>query len=315
MNEIVIIAWPIANKKLIEETIDNLCRVVYWKEAMLNKNGIKNLLFNLSEISNRSEENLNIFYDRADKKAECLFLKEMFTSVYFIKEDKNIVSTLKKIYKYSLDKKGIYLYEDIDEIKIIKQLIHNDNSIHFLNNANILKNRQLLNEILMLRDFLKSSQFDLDLFAIDSSAVMGIYGLRRPTDIDYLTLKAFDLSNYKKHVDIDEHDGELVWHSADKEELINNPENYFYAFGMKFISLQEIFVMKKRRAEKKDIDDCYLIESLENNNGFLCGIFSFFVTCKQLIRKIQRNTVAFCISGLKKLRVYDYVRKAYRKIR
>ena len=47
-----------------------------------------------------------------------------------------------------------------------------------------------------------------------------------------------------------------------KNEIIYNPENYFYFNGFKFISLNILKKMKQNRNEEKDKNDLKLINKL-----------------------------------------------------
>ena len=54
----------------------------------------------------------------------------------------------------------------------------------------------------------------------------------------------------------------LKYYSQDFEELIYNPVNYFYYDGYKFLTLQNVKKMKKKRGETKDKKDIYLINTI-----------------------------------------------------
>ena len=48
--------------------------------------------------------------------------------------------------------------------------------------------------------------------------------------------------------------GKIYYH-IHKDEIIYNPENYFYFNGFKFATLNVIKKMKEKRGEPKDIND------------------------------------------------------------
>ena len=115
---------------------------------------------------------------------------------------------------------------------------------------------------------------DTEDIAIDNSAVLAVYGLRKSRDIDFLYNGEWFVVNTK----IECHNVsfgipvEGIYKSAigkSKHDLIRNPENYFYAYGFKHLKLEYIREFKKyrfnaglrrRKRLKKDIQ---LIEKFD----------------------------------------------------
>jgi len=58
----------------------------------------------------------------------------------------------------------------------------------------------------------------------------------------------------------------LKYYPKNKEEIIYNPDNYFYFNGHKIISLNLVREMKKLRGEEKDINDIKIIDNFFNNS-------------------------------------------------
>ena len=134
----------------------------------------------------------------------------------------------------------------------ISSLLLNQNSIHFLNNGtnNISDNTKRL--LINYFDKLDNNED----YCLTSSLIMELYGLRVEKDIDYLQ-KDDNKLNLK---DVGIHDG--IWeryYGMYKDEIIYNPNNYFYFNGFKFATLDIVKKMKMNRGEPKDLQDLKLI--------------------------------------------------------
>jgi predicted O-linked N-acetylglucosamine transferase (SPINDLY family) len=89
---------------------------------------------------------------------------------------------------------------------------------------------------------------------IVSSYIMGLYSLREPADLDFISIDNKKQGTHNKYVDI---------YPKTFKEIINNPANYFYFHGLKCCTLDIIKQMKHTRNEiPKDIKDIELISSL-----------------------------------------------------
>ena len=85
---------------------------------------------------------------------------------------------------------------------------------------------------------------------------MEMYSLRNAKDIDYLH-KNDNILNIEN---IENHNGIwLSYYTKTKDDIIYNPENHFYFNGFKFVSLNILREMKKKRNEIKDQNDLKLI--------------------------------------------------------
>ena len=64
-----------------------------------------------------------------------------------------------------------------------------------------------------------------------------------------------------------------------KEDIITNPANYQYYHGLKLISLDVLYQMKRNRGEKpKDLNDCRMIDKLLMRSHFDMQLFRYNVT-------------------------------------
>ena len=103
-------------------------------------------------------------------------------------------------------------------------MLFNENSVHFLNNGNPNKYPSTYAKIKQFKSFIEKNDIEVDKIIFNSSIVLSLYGLRECRDIDYLSV-----DNNFKYCDelIENHNGELVFHQEEKNELIFNKEFYF----------------------------------------------------------------------------------------
>ena len=191
---------------------------------------------------------------------------------------------------------------------MIYKLLFNKNGIHFLKYAKPYK-YNLLSDLNQFNEFLNNNKFSADNIVLDGSIVLSQYGLRKNADIDYFAVNKINDDRYE------DRDYQLKYHKQSKNNLIYNPEFFFKFNDFKFISFDQIYLMKKNRDEEKDKIDCSLMQSLIENKK-LNSLFSkikqkiFYskIKSKKLIRK-------FKLYVLKKTGLHEPLRYIYRKIK
>ena len=246
--------------KNIFDIIENYGYIYYKKISKLNKNGINNLV---KEIYRGEEWIGGMFpkgYSPGGKAMRCVTDKDFPTILVLIEmKDLNKCIELKEKCRdlFNLGKHSVHMSDYTEDTYRIGCSLLNDNSIHFLNygtNDISINTRQLLIEYF---NKIKNKKDD---YCLTSSLILEMYNLRQAKDIDYL-----HENNVK--IDINEniglHDGIwLSYYQQHHHEIIYNPKNHFYINGYKFATLNVIKEMKKKRNEKKDIDDLIIITKL-----------------------------------------------------
>ncbi len=144
----------------------------------------------------------------------------------------------------------------------IAQAVFNRNSIHFINYAKLGKQQTFERLFGAYRQWIRNNNIDSECLCIDSSAILSAYDLRDCRDLDVLH-HGYDalIANISNPL-IGSHNDEISYHSTNKDDIIFNPENYFYYKGLKFASLNILKKMKTKRNEPKDQQDVRLINSL-----------------------------------------------------
>lgn len=98
---------------------------------------------------------------------------------------------------------------------------------------------------------------DQDLLCVDGSAVLAAYGLREPADLDFLHAISVP---YRGH--ISSHNEYSVLYPVHKDDVIFDPENYFWSRGIKYATLDTVRRVKQSIDEPKSIADLKLMEAV-----------------------------------------------------
>lgn len=305
--------WPSSKKHLdtIEKKFNN---ILYRKEIELNTNGAFNLLTELYKHMDWSGNENNSYSGINQKLVECFPSFEKFTVFAFQADSINDVRKLKDEVR-NISKIGfssIHITDTQEESIRISQLLFNSNGIHFLNYANPYSYISIHKKIEQFKHLInKQTEYDINDFVVDGSSTLGLYGLRESDDLDFLYAYSENIQFDKFH----SHDECLKYHKESKEDLIYNPSFYFSYLGLKFISFEQTYKFKKERAEKKDINDCNIMDAFLENNYWKLIIFRTkqVLFYKSIIFKRKTREISFLV--LRKLGLYNFTRKLYRRIR
>jgi hypothetical protein len=182
------------------------------------------------------------------------------------------IKTKEEIRKlYNIGKHSVHINDTHEETVRICKAIFNNNSVKFLNdnksviigdNIEIIHSTQLPKFEQFLKEYInninKNGVCSED-YCVTSSSVLGVYGLRDVSDLDYIhsTNKKIDSNNVHSHNDYG-----LDLYTTNYDNIIHNPENHFYSRGIKFTNINLIKQLKEKRMESKDIVDLALIKKI-----------------------------------------------------
>ena len=287
-NTYIAFIWPTAqgHDKEIEEIVP---RIVYKKEIKLNPNGAHNLLSQIyygEEWLGRVEDN---FSGSKGKLVECFTNFNPVRIVVFQEDSLNNVLKIKDKIRniFNIGKHSVHITDTKEEAIRASHIVLNDNSIHFLNYAKPNKYIATHRNIDKFKKFIVDNKLNTDDVVLDGSIILSVYGLRESRDIDYFSSIKIENKEFEAH------DEELMYHKKEKSDIIYNPANYFYFNGLKFVSFAQLYKMKKNRHEKKDINDCKMMEALIENNNL-----------KKLINGIKQDLFYINIKARAKLIIF-----------
>ena len=306
--------WP-SGKKNEKKSISKFSEVIYQKELTLTPTGAENLLIELYKHMDWVGAEQNGYPGVKKKLIECFPIFQPFTVIAFQSSDLHKVREIKEAVREvnGIGFSSVHITDTKQEAIDISNLIFNSNGLHFLNYARPYKYVTEHTKLSLFKEFLIKNKLNFDEALIDGGLSLSLYGLRKSNDIDFFVSDSSRIKVLSK--DIDEHDSELKYHLVEKEELIFNPKYHFIYNGLKIVSFEQLYKMKINRNDKKDNNDCRVMNSLIINNGFLKKINDL----RQIFFYTRIKVIYFFISPimqlLRNVGLYYKVREIYRKIK
>jgi len=242
-------------------------KVVFKKSVTLNYLGIRNLLLQIYGHHEWTGDYRDKFKG-TERKVNEVYSADSKTILYILEsDDSKLIDKIKIQIRdaYSLNNSSVHITDNQEETVQITNLLLNDNSIHHLNSAELSKYSDAHELLDIFKKTVTESSSPLDDYIIESGSVLSLYGIRKTTDFDYLT-SIEDKPTFTT-ARIDNHNSEMKYHTKTKDDLIYNPENYFYFNDVKCLSIENVLTSKKNRGEAKDKNDITLVGSYLNKNS------------------------------------------------
>lgn len=239
----------------IEGLLSSIGTLYYKKEIILSQHGLINLTYELY----RGEEWIGGFFpNSATKGVQCSGKQNLRVFMFIPSINVTYESLRAKINDlYGVQNHFVHIHDTYEEGLRIAKSVFNQNSIHFLQKSKFILSDKEKKMIQIYYDELqKKPPLQRELFGIDTSFVLALYGIRHARDLDYIALGS-SLTLADANVEMHDDAGSAKYFS--KKELILNPENHFYVMGLKVLCLDVIKRTKKERGEKKDLIDIALI--------------------------------------------------------
>lgn len=270
-NIFVAIIFPTADGHRDEafKRLSSLGEIVNMKSFRYNefigKEVIKQLYFN----SRNDEWNYGLDFESATYKADLCFAGKGDLQIYVIEANLDETTRVKeKQYLRNLwgkDKHSIHITDTIEEANRVVRMFFNQNSRNFMkiNRTQEFASQhmyELFNKYISLAP---KSFIERDNIAIEGSAVLDLHGIRKGRDLDYISRKPeinFTSDGIERHSE-----EENLYHDISLDELLTNPQNFFYYKGCKFLTLEVLRNYKKNRfrdtKDKKDGQDIKMIDA------------------------------------------------------
>lgn len=302
----IVIYWPKSKTRLCNSDINNKMIKLYTGELNVNYDYGINLL---NEIhygkewwkKNLKEQTDKRFYgDKNESKNTILF--EIYGGINLHKIFREFKKEMRK--KYGNDKSQFHMSDpdcfdhlgiscncemsrkmfNEETLKHIYLLTH-PNTIHFLEKSNYkptFKFNQYLDKYIKILNSPKYIDIKNN-FCIDNGGILGAYGIRDTHDLDFLYFPPdySDYINENDNMNVEDRDigCENKNHRAEYlrlgykiYDIVHNPNNFFYHFGCKFMSLEILKKFKFNRTHtigtghkqirQKDINDYNMIKNI-----------------------------------------------------
>lgn len=316
-----LILWPRVNdndqRKQIASIISQEFNIFYTKTVNLNYNGLNNLIVQLYEKHDWSGNYMNR-YKGASVKTDNCFSHNSPTTFYLIasNDSQHILRLKQKIRKLAkVGNHSVHITDDFIETIEASNIFLNDNSIHFLSKANpsrYLNSRKIIARAV---NQLRETAIQPADYLLVGSAPLAMYGLREINDADFLARYNQDFVR-NQQVIADSHQDQLQFYATTVDDLLYNPDNYFYFENTKFLSLKALAILKKNRQEKKDSLDLKLIASLDSNTSKLKKtIESQYISIINRFNRFKRNSKKVIRTALVKMGLLKPAKKLLAKFK
>lgn len=273
----VAVFWPIGtlNRENLQKGLSHLAKrvnIIYWGEYGATYKLCRNLaiLSYLGEDWIGSEENN---FMGGDLHAEGTFYAhKSIVAVYFKHEDLDEVLKIKEEVRdiLGLQKRSCHMTDSSEEAKRLSRALLTKNSRYFLSYGKPGFIKDILKNLKAMQQKLDSLGVPREDYIFDTGSVMALFGIRIANDVDILIREKHLKTLTENHIDT--HNEYISYYEKTLDELIMNPENYFYVNDMKCLTLENILKLKYNRYNKpyqdaiKDISDFRLIESFLMNH-------------------------------------------------
>jgi hypothetical protein len=280
----LIIIWPVTPNSLddfivdkIEESVNVFCKF----EFAPNKNLVNNLKMISYFLCDTESKNSwvgnsgNGFEGIARHTKESMGKNNIRVFVVKEEDEEKIIKVKSELrQKIGLGNVSVHGTDSKEEsLKIIQTLFHPE-SLFCAKTNNFAKFPQIAEWVYQLSQEILQNKLKLEDVIIGGSGPLGAHGVRAVSDFDVIIdnkSKFFSKLNFISFHRIDESE----YHSS-LQELLHDPEKHFYFLGVKFISLSEMYDMKKNRNEwPKDTIDLGMVRRLlkESEKKFSFGDF------------------------------------------
>ncbi len=307
-----ICVWPRAEEFFdqIDVEIKNTFRVLTKKVVNFDINGSHNFLSQIYSHDEWVGSYENDFQGVSLKRSECFGNNKSPTIVYFVESDHeldyitNFKNELRR--KFGFGKHLLHITDNKEECLQICELTLNNNSLLNLKNSYPTRSKKFQKEFYLFLNEINEKQISKEDICVVGGSVLAVFGIRDTDDIDFITSNSksdlsgrFDLKNYEFD------DLDITY-----DDVIYNPNNYFYYMGIKFCNLLVVSKLKENRREAKDLDDVKAIKLFLSSEKTIKSAVSMkvFLFKRYLRRKLV--TLRVLIGKiLRKLGLFSYVKK------
>jgi hypothetical protein len=239
---------------------------IYEKKVNLGKVGSVNFMRELYLGEEWAEANSGSGY--ADKAELCYkprnFLRQIApTHVFLVELDDPETSALVKNEiraLYNIQNHSVHINDTHEETVRLAKCLFNKNSVHFLNTFNgrfFPLFEQLLGEY---SAWIEEGQLDSENYCVSAGSVLTAYGVKECKDIDYLHSSPEEVPGNEL---VTSHNAYGIGrYHTETDDIVHNPENHFYRYGVKYSSLSVVKKLKEGRRESKDFKDIRRIDKL-----------------------------------------------------
>jgi len=208
---------------------------------------------------------------------------------------------------YGLNHDSIHMSDSHTESRELIRMFMQDGQV-FYNFSHLYQPTEAtVNRIDLLIEYALANEIDPNDFVIGGSVLLDLFSKRSASDLDLICAAGLEscFSNLPNGLSL--HSSQISFYGLSQDELVFNPENYFWFRGLKFLTPKTIINFKNNRGELKDYEDLYTIQnSILNSIGILNAIWlplRIFVghTWHYFIFRLKSIAPIFLKSWIKKI--------------
>ncbi|MCT7990002.1 hypothetical protein [Laspinema olomoucense] len=233
----------------IEAILKAQGRIYYEKDVFLWKSGMAHLNPHLALITGAEEKQP----PRSGITRVYVFESETLEGAIAAKQEIN------GLWGYKTE--SVYLTQTHDQTLELAELLLNENSIRFLNRTQLNPSSRFHEQLSQYRLGLEENHIDSEWVCLSDRAVLAAYGIRDCAQFDVLH-KGFD--QITQLAIASSQNSQLPANGLQKDDIIFNPEHYFYYAGLKFASLDTVIALKQARKTPQDLEDLQAISTFLN---------------------------------------------------
>jgi len=161
-----------------------------------------------------------------------------------------------------IGKPSIHVTDTYDEAWRNAALCFHDKSLEFINEAKVgaFNDLWIRNLSKKTKNIVENSDLEIEDVCVGGSAPLALYGLRMCRDFDIVHRES--KLGLKFDNDVSSHNPYLKFYADEPEKIIFDPEKHIYVHGIKFISLEGMVQMKRKRGEEKDKRDNKMVKEM-----------------------------------------------------
>ena len=281
--------WPSAVGKDDElvDTLNSFGKIIYRKNIDLSLTGLVNLIRQVYSKESWLGTYKNDF-SGARNKARWCYKPHNSLRFFLIESSEDLVILKNEIREiFNIGKHSVHINDEKYETILSSKLLLNQNSVHWLNNCGKRFFNKYDSLLQSFKEWIKFNNLDENNFAVIGGA-LAIYGYKNSHDLDFITTynDLPTLSNDFIELELEK----LNYTKQTLHDLIHDPKNYFYYYGIKIINLNVIEEIKSNRFRSSDIDDLKILRALINNKGYkksFSDYFSNFFKASFYLRNIK----------------------------
>jgi hypothetical protein len=254
-NVAVALIWPAA-KGRDREVDDLLGPLVYRKSVSLSLRGGHNLLARVYRDEPWLGDPAKDYPGIRRKLIECFNGSDDLRVVIFdAPPDRDRTALKDKVRDiYGIAKSSIHMTDTHHEAIEVSRLLLNRNARHFMDHGKPMTFLQTRRNLDLIHDYLVQNDLSPRSVAVDTGMIMGLYGLRPPSDVDVVATDLLPPGPIEQHIS--------PLRSKTPADILQDPALHFSWAGLTFVSLREVADLKAKRLAGRDREDLLLIAPL-----------------------------------------------------